>query len=294
MLSSSRPPHSRGGATPAATPATSTPTTATPTTATPATTSSRVTVRWEIHDFDHTDGLIQILNTHPGACCVLFNKSKRSHNPTMSEPKTLGSQKSHIWVTIAQTIFAEDEEYKNTSAGINPLDATGAKNLQDKVYFLANFSWFNTLDTLWKSNPVFAPKMISSAPGVYHASDMAALTQGKGKGKGKEIAPPPPDTYDVIGDIKIDLNDNIADVPLLTQGKGKEKAPPLPSSDELMDEAPSPDDTNHSSHIPQVNMTLPSTLFNDANNDMDDHAINCGVIHTSKPPSSLTSSSSLT
>jgi hypothetical protein len=110
-------------ATPAATPATSTPTTATPTTATPttatpttatpATTSSRVTVRWEIHDFDHTDGLIQILNTHPGACCVLFNKSKRSHNPTMSEPKTLGSQKSHIWVTIAQTIFAEDEEYKN-------------------------------------------------------------------------------------------------------------------------------------------------------------------------------------
>ncbi|KAG1803075.1 uncharacterized protein BJ212DRAFT_1487189 [Suillus subaureus] len=274
-----------------ATPA-ATPTTATPATATPTTTAGRVTVRWETCDFDHTDTLIQFLETHPGACHVLFNESKKSCNPTITEPETLGSQKSHIWATIAQTIFAEDEEYENvyaqdnhkfalavsnhlnylrnkykkhcarflqTSAGINPLDAT------EQV--LADFPWFNAPDALWKGNPVFVPKTILSAPGVDHASGMAALTQGKGKGK--EIAPPPPDPYDTVGDTEGDLMNNVTDLPPLTQGKGKEKALPLPSPDEFMDETPSPNNIDCSSHIPQVNPPLPHTLSNDANDDMD-------------------------
>ncbi|KAG1807035.1 uncharacterized protein BJ212DRAFT_1485892 [Suillus subaureus] len=284
-------------ATPAATPATATPATATPATATPATatpttTAGRVTVRWETCDFDHTNTLIQFLKTHPGACHVLFNELKKSCNPTITEPETLGSQKSHIWVTITQTIFAEDEEYKNiyaqdnhkfalavsnhlnylrnkykkhcacflqTGAGINPLDAT------EQV--LADFPWFDALNALWKGNLVFAPKTILSAPSVDHTSGMATLTQGKGKGK--EIVPPPPDPYDAVGDTEGDLINDVTDLPPLTQGKGKEKALPLPSPDEFMDETPSPNNIDHSSHIPQVNPPLPHTLSNDANDNMD-------------------------
>ncbi|KAG2140707.1 hypothetical protein BD769DRAFT_1662618 [Suillus cothurnatus] len=206
-----------------ATPTTSSPVAATPTTATPSTTSSRVT----------------FLDTHPGACHVLFNVLTKSCNPIMSEPKTSGSQKSHIWATIAQTIFAEDKEYK-----------------------------------------MYMPKTNTK--------------QGQRNSA-------PPDPYDV-GDVEIDLNNNVTDIFLLTQGT--------------------------------VNPTLPSTLFNDANDNMDSEqwdevrddnlelaeqgdnvmqihipnkhpypssslpptytlycAINPGIIHTPRPPSSLMSSS---
>ncbi|KIK38343.1 hypothetical protein CY34DRAFT_39373, partial [Suillus luteus UH-Slu-Lm8-n1] len=164
--------------------------------------------------------LIQFLEAHPADCRVLFNESKKHHDPATVEPNPSGSQKGHIWAAIARSIFEDDEEYKDmyaednrkfalavcnrlghlrtkykkhharftqTGAGINPLDATGAKNLREQV--LIDFPWFDALDALWKGNPAFAPKTISSVPGIDHASNLAALT--KGNSKDKQAAPPP-------------------------------------------------------------------------------------------------------
>jgi hypothetical protein len=75
-----------------------------------------------------------------------------------------------------------------------------------------NFPWYDALDALWKGNPSFAPKTISSVPGVDHAGGMAALT----KGKGKQTVAPPPDSYDLVRDTKNDIIDNVMDLPPLT------------------------------------------------------------------------------
>ncbi|KIK35728.1 hypothetical protein CY34DRAFT_28982, partial [Suillus luteus UH-Slu-Lm8-n1] len=147
--------------------------------------------------------LIQFLEAHPADCRVLFNESKKHHDPVIIEPNPSGSQKGHIWAAIACSIFEDDKEYKDmyaednrkfalavcnhlghlrmkykkhhtrftqTSTGINPLDAT------EQV--LINFPWFDALDALWKGNLAFTPKTISSAPSIDHASNLAALTKG--------------------------------------------------------------------------------------------------------------------
>ncbi|KAG2067986.1 hypothetical protein BDR04DRAFT_1158488, partial [Suillus decipiens] len=271
---------------------------------TPATTATRVTVRWETREFDHTDALIQFLEAHPADCCVLFNESKKHHDPVIVEPNPSGSQKGQIWAAIAHSIFEDDEEYKDmyaednckftlavcnrlghlrtkykkqharftqTGAGINPLDATGAKNLREQV--VIDFLWFDALDALWKGNPAFAPKTISSVPGIDHASNLAALT--KGSGKDKQVAPPP-DPSSLTGDTEIDfvIEDKVVDDtidemldPLLTQGKGKEKALPPPSTNKPMVEEPSPDDMDCSSHIPCAEPPIPDITFDNADDN---------------------------
>ncbi|KAG1882025.1 hypothetical protein C8R48DRAFT_667719 [Suillus tomentosus] len=241
-------------------------------TAAPATTSTtpaaKFSVRWETCELDRTDALVQFLDTYPADCCVLFNEPKKSHDPAISEPDPSGSQKNHIWAVIAEVIFEKDVEYKNayaedkhkftTSAGINPLDAASAQNLREQV--LINFPWFDILDKLWKSNLVFAPKMISSMLGVDHTANMAALTQGKGL---QIVAQAPsPDPYNIIGDAESDVIDDILDEPLLAQERGKEKALPPSCSNESMDEDLNPNDGH--TFIPQPEPPLPSTSLNDA------------------------------
>jgi hypothetical protein len=98
------------------------------TTAIPATTTTRVTIRWETCEGDRTDALIQFLETHPADCCVLFNESKRMHDPAVSEPDPSGSQKGQVWAAIAKTIFVEDEEYKVMYAEDNHKFALAVSN----------------------------------------------------------------------------------------------------------------------------------------------------------------------
>ncbi|KAG1790238.1 uncharacterized protein HD556DRAFT_1491298, partial [Suillus plorans] len=241
--------------------------------------------------------------THPADCRVLFNESKKSRDPAISEPDPSGSQKNHIWAAIAEVIFEKDEEYKDayaedkhkftvavsnrithlrnkykkqharfhqTGAGINPLDAAGAQNLREQV--LIDFPWFDILDKLWKSNPVFALKTISSVPGVDHAANMAALTQGKGKQMVAQAPSPDPDN--IVGDTESDIIDDILDEPLLAQGKSKEKALPPPCPDEPMDEDLNPNDDH--TFITQPEPPLPSTPLNDADDDGEPRDNNFG------------------
>lgn len=146
------------------------------------------------------------------------------------------------------------------------------QNFTEQV--LIDFPWFDALDALWKGNPAFAPKTISSVPGIDHASNLAALTKGNSKDK---QAAPPPDPSSLAGDTEIDLviEDEVIDNtinemldPLLTQGKGKEKALPPPSTDEPMVEEPSPNDMDYSSHIPHAEPPIPNTAFDNADDDM--------------------------
>jgi hypothetical protein len=55
------------------------------------------------------------------------------------------------------------------------------QNFKEQV--LIDFPWFDALDALWKGNLAFVLKTISSAPGIDHASNLAALTKGGGKNK---------------------------------------------------------------------------------------------------------------
>ncbi|KAG1837665.1 hypothetical protein F4604DRAFT_1692097 [Suillus subluteus] len=170
--------------------------------------TSRVMIRW---DSARTTTLVEFLDTHPAHCRVLFNEPKKAHDATNNEPAPSGN-KSKIWADIAQQVFEDDTEYgsmyaeektkfmqavgnrlsylrskykkhrgcfKQTGAGVNLLDASGAKNLREQV--MMDFPWYDVLDGLWKDNPAFAPVTISSAPGIDHASGMAALISGKGK-----------------------------------------------------------------------------------------------------------------
>ncbi|KAG1898824.1 uncharacterized protein F5891DRAFT_981494 [Suillus fuscotomentosus] len=77
--------------------------------AAPATTSTtpaaKFSVRWEIHELDRTNALVQFLDTHPADCCVLFNELKKSRDPAISEPDPSGSQKNHIWAVIAEVTY---------------------------------------------------------------------------------------------------------------------------------------------------------------------------------------------
>jgi hypothetical protein len=84
-----------------------------------ATTATRVTVRWETREFNRTDALIQFLEAHLADCRVLFNESKKHHDPAIVEPNPSGSQKGHIWAAIARCIFEHDEEYKDMYAEDN-------------------------------------------------------------------------------------------------------------------------------------------------------------------------------
>ncbi|KAG2150137.1 hypothetical protein BD769DRAFT_1381778 [Suillus cothurnatus] len=257
------------------------------TTAIPATTTARVTIRWETCEGDHTDALIQFLETHPANCCMLFNESKRMCDPVVSEPDPSGSQKGQVWAAIAKTIFAEDEEYKVMYAEDNRKFALAVSNRLTQNIALAlhrpalasthlmlpvqkifevsiDFPWYDALNALWKGNPSFAPKTILSAPGVDHAGGMAALT----KGKGKQTAAPPPDSYDLVRDTEndvVNIVDDVMDLPPLTQGKGKERVPPLPSPDEPTASL----DVNHSSHIPDVESPIHGTLFDNTDDNME-------------------------
>ncbi|KAG2040830.1 hypothetical protein BDR03DRAFT_1007614 [Suillus americanus] len=214
--------------------------------------TSRVLIRW---GSGHTNTLVQFLDTHPAHCHVLFNESKKARDPTINEPSPSGN-KSKIWADIAQQVFENDAEYgsmyveeknkfmqvvsnhlsylrtkykeyhshfKQTGAGVNPLDAS------EQV--LLEFPWFDMLDGLWKDNPAYALTMISSALGLDHASGMAALTAGKGKGQ--QIVPPPP--------VPSHIDEDSAEIPdvflnnipgPVAQGKGKEKAPAVPDFDD--------------------------------------------------------------
>ncbi|KAG1817869.1 hypothetical protein DFJ58DRAFT_850277 [Suillus subalutaceus] len=180
--------------------------------------TSRVLIRW---DSGCTTILVQFLDTHPAHCRILPNESKKAHNPTINEPSPSGN-KSKIWVDIAQQVFENDAEYgsmyaeeknkftqavgnrlsylrtkykkycsrfRQTGAGVNPLDASSAKNLREQV--LQEFPWFDVLDGLWKDNTAYTPTTISSALRIDHASGMVALTAGKGKGQ-QTMPPPPP------------------------------------------------------------------------------------------------------
>ncbi|KAG2336341.1 hypothetical protein BDR05DRAFT_953441 [Suillus weaverae] len=205
--------------------------------------ASRVMVRW---DHECTNALVQFLNSHPANCCVLFNESKKAHDPTIEEPSPSGS-KSNIWLAIARHVFEKNKDwsvtkskkhcsvFKQTGTGINLLDASRGKNLREQV--LIQFPWFEVLDGLWKDNLAFVLIMTSSAPGINHASGMAVLTAGKHKGK--QTMPPPPYPPDIDGDYMEtpDMFNDIADLDTVVQGKGKEKALPLPDpvADEPMD-----------------------------------------------------------
>ncbi|KAG1798873.1 uncharacterized protein HD556DRAFT_1525379 [Suillus plorans] len=256
---------------------------------TSTTPAAKFSVRWETRELDRTDALVQFLDTHPADCCMLFNESKKSRDPAISEPDPSGSQKNHIWAAIAEVIFEKDEEYKDayaedkhkftvavsncithlrnkykkqcarfhqTGAGINPLDAAGAQNLRAPTT--------NLLFT--------APKTISSVPGVDHAANMAALTQGKGKQMVAQAPSPDPDN--IVGDTESDIIDDILDEPLLAQGKGKEKALPPPCPDEPMDKDLNPNDDH--TFITQPEPPLPSTPLNDANDDGEPRDDNFG------------------
>ncbi|KAG1887636.1 hypothetical protein F4604DRAFT_1674827 [Suillus subluteus] len=213
---------------------------------------------------NRTTILVQYLDTHPAECRVLFYESKKARDPTINEPSP--GSKSKIWGNIAETVFQNDVEYgtaytedrnkflnavtnrltylktkykkyrasfRQTGAGINPLDASGAKNLKEQV--LMEFPWYDVLDGLWKDHPAFAPTTISSAPGVDHASGLMALTLGKGKGKDPQPVSPSAEPLDVT-------EDDVPDLGPAIQGKGKGKALPLPDPDpdDLLDSTPEP------------------------------------------------------
>ncbi|KAG2342373.1 hypothetical protein BDR05DRAFT_949032 [Suillus weaverae] len=209
----------RGAVDISTTPTLTQPTTHLPAPSTDATThleASISRIRW---DPKWTTILVQYLDTHPAECRVLFYESKKARDPSINEPSP--GSKSKIWANIAEAVFHHDAEYgttyiedsnkfvnvvnnhltylktkykkhhasfRQTGAGVNPLDASGAKNLREQV--LIEFPWYDVLDGLWKDHPAFAPTTISSAPGVDHASGLMALTQGKGKGKDQHPAPP--------------------------------------------------------------------------------------------------------
>ncbi|KAG1850689.1 hypothetical protein F4604DRAFT_1934373 [Suillus subluteus] len=156
---------------------------------------------------------------------------KKACNATNNEPAPSGN-KSKIWADIAQQVFKDDTEYgsmyaeekskftqvagnrlsylrtkykkhhsrfKQTGAGVSPLDASGAKNLREQV--MMDFPWYDALDGLWKDNLAFAPW----------------------KGKAPPPVPSPVGGESAAPDV---LPDGIPNV--VAQGKGKEKAPPIP------------------------------------------------------------------
>ncbi|KAG2346328.1 hypothetical protein BDR05DRAFT_945910 [Suillus weaverae] len=173
-------------------------------------------IRW---DSKRTTILVQYLDTHPAECRVLFYESKKACDPSINEPSP--GSKSKIWANIAEAVFHHNTEYgttyiedrnkfvnavnncltylktkykkhrasfRQTGAGVNPLDASRAKNLREQV--LIEFPWYDLLDGLWKDHPAFAPTTISSAPGVDHAGGLMALTQGKARARTNTLRPP--------------------------------------------------------------------------------------------------------
>ncbi|KAG0707170.1 hypothetical protein DFH29DRAFT_995237 [Suillus ampliporus] len=211
-------------------------------------------VRW---DSNWTTILIQYLNTHPAECRVLYYESKKARDPTINEPSP--GSKSTIWASIAETVFQNDVDYgtayaedrhkfvnavtncltylktkykkhctsfRQTGAGVNPLDASGAKNLQEQV--LIEFPWYDMLDGLWKDHPAFAPTTISSTPG------------GKGKGKDQQPVPPPSDIAGDSTEPPDVTEDDVLDLGPVIQGKGKGKALPLPDPNDLLNSTPEP------------------------------------------------------
>ncbi|KAG0704744.1 hypothetical protein DFH29DRAFT_1036978 [Suillus ampliporus] len=104
---------------------------------------------------------------------LIFNKDPVYGSAYTQNPKKSKDSICHHIMSLRMKYKQLKLRFNVTGAGMVPLDENSANNLQEEVLHL--LPWYEQLDAIWHSNPVFATTTHSSKPGVDHAADLYAL-----------------------------------------------------------------------------------------------------------------------